>query len=188
MSVFRRLKNFFSSCATQLAQPAEDRPLFRLVLDGKIHHIVELGLSDLPRTVRLLETARRQAPAGIVRYTGIDPFELRDDSQAVLSLKDAHRQLKATGARVQLVPGNPFAALSRVANDLLGTQLLLVAAGAQGEALDRAWFYVPRILAADAKVMIERPDEKTGELVFQPLSQAEITQLARQYSPRRMAA
>jgi hypothetical protein len=69
----------------------------------------------------------------------------------------------------------------------LGTELLVISADQTGESLDRAWFYVPRLLAMNASVYVEKADPKTGELVPQLVSLQEVESLAVRMRPRRAA-
>lgn len=188
VSVFGRIKNLFLNCTAQITQSPEERPVFRIVRERKVRSIVEIGVGNGVRTQRLLEAAvRNRPPAGVV-YTGIDLFEARSDCSSGLSLKEVHRKLKPTKATVRLVPGDPLSALSRIANSLTDTELLIISADQFGESLDRAWFYVPRLLAASAVVLIEAVDPKTGEMSLQALSRLEVEALAAKARPRRLAA
>jgi hypothetical protein len=187
VSVLGKLKGLFFNCTAQFTQTAEERPLFRVIRERKVRAIVEIGVGDAVRTQRILEAAVRNRPAGGVIYAGIDLFEARSDRSSGLSLKQVHRKLKAAKAKVRLVPGDPYSALARVANSLVGTDLLIISADQQGESLDRAWFYVPRLLAQGATIFIEAIDPKTGESMLQPLSRVEVESLARKAKPRRAA-
>lgn len=187
MSVFGRIKNLFFSCTAQFTQTSEDRPLFRLVRERKPQRIVEIGVGTGERTLRMLEAAVRLHPAGSVLYTGIDLFEARPDKTTGIALKAAHRILKPTKARIRLVPGDPYSALARVANSLVGTELLLISSDQLGGSLDRAWFYVPRLLAPNAAVFIEGTDPQSNEPTLQLLSRLEVESLAAKARPRRAA-
>jgi hypothetical protein len=103
----------------------------------------------------MLQLATLYSPGEKVRFTGIDLFEGRDDQSSGLSLKEAHRLLKACGGRVQLVPGDPLSALSRSANSLQGTDLLVIGADQDETSLKQSWFYVPRMLQDNSIVVIE---------------------------------
>jgi hypothetical protein len=117
--------------------------------------IVELGIGRAVRSQRMLQQAARYSPDEKIRYTGIDLFEGREVPGSGLALKEAHRLLKACGGRVHLVPGDPLSALSRTANSLLGTDLLVIGADQDERSLEQAWFYVPRMLRDDAIVVLE---------------------------------
>ncbi len=95
--------------------------------------------------------------------------------------------LTPSQAKVRLVPGDPYTAIAQVANSLAGTELLIISADQFGDALDRAWFYIPRLLAPGATVLIEAIDPKTGEPMLQPLSQLEVELLVAKARPRRAA-
>jgi hypothetical protein len=82
-------------------------------------------------------------------------FEAREARHPGLTLKEAYTQLRPLGAKVQLVPGDPFSALARVANSSVGTQLLIISADQDAASLARAWFYVPRMLAEQSQVFVE---------------------------------
>jgi hypothetical protein len=142
-----------------LSRPAHERVLYRAIRKHKIGRIVELGVGTGVRAQRLIAMAQRHH-GDEVRYAGVDLFEARDASQPGLTLKRAHVLLRGTGAKVQAVPGDPYSALARVANGLTETQLLIVAADQDAAALERAWFYVPRMLTADALVFVETHGEK----------------------------
>jgi hypothetical protein len=136
----------------------------------------------------MLQAAARNHPVGTVEYAGIDLFEARSDAAGGVSLKDVHRKLKPAKAKVRLVPGDPYSAMARMANQLVGTELLLISADQVGESLERAWFYIPRLLAPNATVLFERPHGECGELIPQPVSRSEVDALAAKARPRRMAA
>jgi hypothetical protein len=101
-------------------------------------------------------------------------------------LKTAHQQLQLAGVRSQLAPGDPFSALSRLANTLLGTDLLLIGAGVDAQSLERAWFFVPRMLHERSRVFLE--ERGAGGLSLRSISLPEIQKLAAQQKPQRRAA
>jgi hypothetical protein len=168
------------------SQPERDRPIYRLIRRCRVRSIVEMGLGDGRRANRMLRLARGWAEGKPVRYTAIDPFELRSEEEPVLTLKAAYRSLKATGARVQVVPGDPLTALARVANALTNTDLLLISADQDDASLESAWFYVPRMLHAGSQVLFEEVDE-TGPR-WRPLSHKQVQKLAHRQERRLRAA
>ncbi len=169
-----------------LSRPAADRIVYRAIRRLRAAALVEIGLGDGLRARRMIEAARRYHPAANIRYTGIDLFEARADTAQPLSLKQAHRALVASGAHVKLVPGDPFSALARTANALTGTDLLVIAADADAESLERAWFYLPRILH-DRSVVLWR-DAGHGEGGFRPLALDEVRRRAGSHVRSRSAA
>jgi hypothetical protein len=142
----------------RLSQPAGERVVHRHVLRHAPGRILEIGLGTLVRTERM----------------GLDRFEGRGvgDPPGV-SLKEAHRRLAGLG-RVRLVPGNADATLARVCNQLGQFDLVLVSADNDPRHLERAWFFVQRLLAADATVLVEPAAGAT----WTPLPRSRIDELA----------
>jgi hypothetical protein len=60
-----------------LSNPASERVLYRAIRSRQPSSIVELGVGDGRRAVRLISVARRYRLGGRVAYTAIDPFESR---------------------------------------------------------------------------------------------------------------
>jgi len=171
------------------SQPACNRAIYRLLGKGRISKILELGIGDGVRTLRLLELAAHRQPTAAISYTGVDLFEARTEADGPgLSLKAAHQRLKATGARVRLAPGDPYSALARIANELGAVDLVLISADQDGASLARAWFYVPRLLHADTQVFVEERSAGDNPSRLLRLTAFDITQRAAQASPRRAAA
>jgi hypothetical protein len=177
-----RLKSFFLS---RFAKPTGDRGLDRVVRSGTARRIVEIGIGDGQRAKQILQLAVKLSAGKPVSYTGIDLFELRSGG-ALVGLKQAFKLLRPTGAQIQLVPGDPLSALARVANSLQHTDLLIVSDDVDGGAMQKAWFYIPRMLHGGSQVFIEAPGEEPGQLVLQSLSAAEVQ--GRAIQPRRRAA
>ena len=184
------------------SQPARDRTLYRAVRQGAVNHILELGMGNGVRAGRLIEMARRTGLADTIHYTGIDLFELSPAGKERLSLKAAHCQLKATRARVRLVPGDAFTALANAANDIGQCDLIVIsanqhfcqrggdpqrAAGLDGDSLTRAWFYVPRLLHPATQVFVEQAGEGKGPPRFELLAHDEIRRRAQSATRRRAA-
>lgn len=170
------------------SKPICDRKLVRLIRQHRIRRILEIGVGEAVRTRRMISVAQRYSPEGEVRYTGIDPFESRtaNDSPG-LTLKLAHRLLKATGAQVQLVPGDPFSALSRTANSLTDTELVVISSDQDGDSLARAWHYLPRTLSPEAFVFVERLEPVRGVAFLQEIDSEELQRLASVHQRRRAA-
>lgn len=171
-----------------LSHPKADRAIYRAIRRGGARSIVEMGIGDGRRAERMIRLAQSWQLDSRIRYTAIDPFELRaDDAGPGLSLKAAYRRLKATGAKVQVVPGDPFVALSRVANSLTRTDLLLISADQDEASLKQAWFYVPRMLHEGSQVFFEEIQDAVAH--WRPVSRQQIEKLAAQQAHRiRLAA
>jgi hypothetical protein len=181
MSPVRALRYLYLA---YLSKPRHDQLLYRYARRHRVQRILELGLGTAERACRLIEIAAR-ASGQRVSYTGIDLFELRGEESKGVSLKLAHRRLAATGARVRLVPGDPHAALAAVANGLVGTELVIVSADQDRQALERAWFYLPRALSPTAAVFVEEPT--SAGLVVRRMPADELARLAAPPSHRRAA-
>ena len=171
-----------------LSAPSSDRLLYRSIRRRQIRSIVEIGIGQARRSLRMIEVAQSLAAARPVRFTAIDAFELRGSgSEGGLTLKQAYRRLKATGARVQVVPGDPYAALSRVANTLAKTDLLVISADLDEDSLSRAWFYIPRMLYKHSLVFREEPGN-AGDCQLRAVEIKEIAALAAVHVGHRRAA
>ena len=161
------------------SQPPSDRPIYRAIRSHRVRRIVEFGVGLGQRAVRMIEAASLFAPRQKILYTGVDLFEARSSDEGPgLTLKMAHRKLKSTGARIQLLPGDPFTVLSRSANGLSGTDLIVISERQDKDSLARAWFYLPRMLHGSSSVFIEEPSRQGGKRVLRQLPSREIEERA----------
>ena len=184
MSVATRLRYLHLA---YFSKPVADRTIYRTIRRERPRSIVEIGIGSAVRAGRMLSAAAQYRPQERIRYTGIDLFEAGDTG---LSLKSAYRDLMACGGRVQLEPGDPFSALSRTANNLMETDLLVIGLGQDEQSLAKAWFYVPRMLSEQAKVFVQRTGDDPATATFDLLSSTDVQQLAAStdtYSQRRAA-
>lgn len=160
------------------SKPKADRLLYKVIRRSKPRSIVELGMGAGVRTKRLLEQVLEHHPATDVKFSGIDLFEARPADRPGLSLKQAHATFKPFGVKLQFIPGDPFSALSRAANGLLQTDLLILSADLDPAALHRAWMFVPRMLHDQSLVYREEMLAGKSETQFRLLERAEVESLA----------
>lgn len=171
------------------SQPASDRVLYRAMRKRPVQKILELGIGAGQRTLRMLEIAVAGQPDSHVFYAGIDLFEARCEADGPgLSLKLAHQRLRGSGARVRLVPGDPFSALARTANEIGAVDLIVISADQDRQSLARAWFYFPRMLHAATRVFLEEGETSEGAAQLSELSRAQIDERVALTAPRRAAA
>lgn len=154
------------------SNPACDRVLYKAIKKYKIASIVEIGLGNLVRAENMIRVATRFAGSSRVRYTGVDLFEGRPDSEPSVRFKDAHQRLKKYDVRLQLAPGEVFPALTRIANSHMRTDLIVVSAGYDSASLVETWFYIPRMLHAASLFFIQDPGDISSK--FERLSRVEI--------------
>lgn len=169
------------------SKPAADHPLYLAIRQRAVRSFLEIGVGNAQRAVRMIELASQAVDVARISYVGIDLFESRAASQPPgLTLKQAHRTLQALGAKIRLAPGDAFSALSRTANELRGVELVVVAHDVDAASLERAWFYLPRTLSADAVLLWAKPSKDSDGYRFETVSRTEIERLASR--PRHRAA
>ncbi|MCH2178873.1 MAG: hypothetical protein MK106_08720 [Mariniblastus sp.] len=159
-----------------LSKPKCDRLVYKKIAKNRYQSIVEVGIQNLARTQNILRIAETFGLSGQIKYTGIDLFDGRPDSQPSLPLKMVHQSLKPLGAKIQLAPGDALQALNRIANSHLRTDLIIVSPDTDLEAMEQAWFYVPRMLHANSTVLIRSPKDPLGP--FQTVGRLEIERKA----------
>ena len=171
---------------TMLAKPVSDREIYKTVRRNKFQSFIEIGMGNGSRAMNLIRVAQKFGGAENIKYTGIDGFDGRDESQTPLSLLEMHRQLKAVkGAKTQLVPGDLKPAISRIANSHVRTDLIVISQGFDPEELSKTWFYFPRMLHAGSIVMVQRKAEGP----FKRLNRLQVEKLSeREFSKRVIAA
>jgi hypothetical protein len=152
VSLFSRLA---SVCCPPLfrPKPSAERSIACAVKKCRPSRILEIGLGDGQRARRAITLAQRYHARHEVQFIGFDLFEDRHPGQGRLSLKEAYRQLRTTGARIRLVPGDAYGALVRAANSIAQVELVLISPEVSRASLAGAWFYLPRTLAAGAMVL-----------------------------------
>jgi hypothetical protein len=161
----------------RFSKPAAERPIYRLTLQNKPRRILELGLGTLQRSERLLTVASSVA-GDAVQYVGLDRFEGRLPSDPPgVTLKQAHQRLHGRG-RVQLVPGNVDASLSRLCNHLGVFDLVLISADNDPRHLERSWFFIQRLVNAQTRVLVEAKDAAGGAASWKTFEKSRIDELA----------
>jgi len=171
-----------------LAKPASDRPIYRAVYESQARTLMEIGMGQCQRALRLIELAGRASPLLAIRYVGVDLFELRLPPAAPgYCLKDAYRLLRKTQAQIQLLPGDPFTVLAKMGNWLKPIDVLVISSSVDHRSMDRAWFYVPRILHANSLVFQEIRVRGTNRVEVRRLTPSQVEKLAGAALPRRAA-
>jgi len=171
-----------------LSKPKADRAIFQYLRKHSIKSMVELGVRDETRSLAMVRLAQYRRPGEEIRYAGIDLFEARTTSQSPLTLKQMHQAMNRSKAAVRLIPGDAFGALARAANQLQGTDLLVISAGHDEETLARAWMYVPRLLSAEGQVLMADGPVIDGQPAFRLLDAAEVEERAKQSQKARRSA
>ena len=161
-----------------LSSPSAERQLYRAVKRLRAKRIVEVGLQQGRRSTRLLQVARRYHPRAEIHYLGIDLFEMRPADQPSFPLKQAHQLLRPLAGNIQLLPGDPHVALTRGANSMVDSDLIVLSADQDTESLRQAWFYGPRMLHERTEVFLERTLEQSEKTVYRRLTRSEIHSLA----------
>jgi hypothetical protein len=168
------------------SKPKSDRQLYRLVKLHRVCRIVELGIGSLERSAALIGVGQRYVADGKVAYTGLDWFDARPGDLPALTLKQAHRELQATGAQIRLTPGEPARSLRGIANAHAHTGMLLISASVADSTLESAWFYVPRMLDGRSIVLRERLNG-AGESAFELVSMQKLAEFVERASTRQAA-
>jgi predicted O-methyltransferase YrrM len=170
------------------SKPSSERLIYRTMRSQQPRRILELGLGLGRRALRLIDVAARYVPRQEIQYIAIDPFEDRPAGGGQgLSLIDAHRLLKSSGARVKLIPGDPWEVLVRSANHLGPVDLLIFSADdRRAEQYPEFWFYVPRLLHEKSAVFRESAAVE-GQKLIQRIGRQDILAWAAA-APRRRAA
>jgi hypothetical protein len=159
-----------------LSKPVCNRVIYRTIRRQRVSSILEVGVGDASRAERMIQVARKFSGSGSVRYTGIDGFEANPDS--VLTLKECHRRLQyKTDVKVQLVPGDMYPSIHRIANSHSRTDLIVISAGYDAETLSNTLFYIPRMLHATSTVFLQVADDPFGK--FEILFRLEIERRAK---------
>jgi hypothetical protein len=162
-----------------LSKPAENRPIYQELLKGRTTKILEVGVGLGQRAAQIIQIASRLQVGTEINYTGIDLFEARDPSQGPgLALRQAHRLLAQTGARIRLAPGDAFTGVAQVANALAGTDLIVISGCQDRELVDRAWFYFPRMIHQHTAVFLQNPCQTGQSAPYERILPAEIEALA----------
>jgi hypothetical protein len=148
-----RLRLFY---LLHLSKPASDRLVYREIRRLKARRIVELGLDTGQRAVQMIEVLKELHDVHGIHYTGVDLFESRTEADGPgISLREAHCLLKATGARVQLVPGTVGEAVRQIANGISQVDVLVLSRRIPPQHLSEAWFFLPRMIHAHTQVFQE---------------------------------
>lgn len=162
---------------TRLSKPAGERPIYRLIMGRKPRRILELGMGTLQRSERVLAVAAAAAEQGI-HYVGLDRFEGRLPSDPPgVTLKVAHQRLHGL-ARVQLVPGNVDAALSRLCNHLGVFDLVLISADNDARHLERSWFFIQRLVNPQTLVLVETQNTAGSGPAWKTVEKSRIDEFA----------
>jgi len=169
-----------------LVKPKSDRELFRHVRRTKPRSIVEIGLTCLDRTRRTIQLAQRVSSCTEIRYAAVDLFDARPNHLPPVALKKTHQLLTALGVSPRLVPGDVLSGLTRAANQMLNTDLLVIATPELADGLDDAWKFVPRMLSADSLTLLARPEGDT--ITWQRFTSDDVQARAQVAAPRRNLA
>ncbi len=113
----------------------------------------------------MLKVAQKYAGSMSIRYTGVDAFDARKESQANLPLIQIHRKLQEIEAKTQLVPGDIASSIPRIANSHVRTDLIVISAGFDPESLENNWFYFPRMLHSGSLVLVQKNDNASFEVL-----------------------
>lgn len=170
---------------TMMGKPACDRAIYKLIRKNRFRSFIEIGMGDGSRAENMIRVNQKFGVSPITKFTGLDEFDGRSESQQKLSLIEMHRRLKTyENTKSQLVPGDMKSSIARIANSHLRTDLIVISAEYQQQMDPDTWFYFPRMLHAGSNVLLQR--QNGGG--FETLNRLQIEKLAQSSDSRQAVA
>lgn len=154
------------------SSPKNDRIIYQTLRSLRARRIIEVGIGRCDRALRLIRLAQAINNARDVEYTGIDLFEDNGDLPSTVTLKYAFRCLRRSGARIRLLPGTVDAVFQQISNSLQNIELVIFSPNWEPLPRSPAWFYLPRMLNANARVFL------SGTSDGQPSRCLDVSQVA----------
>jgi hypothetical protein len=141
-----RLSWFQQTYWRHFAKPAENRALFRYLLENPIGSVLEIGVGPGERMKQILLLFSLKAEAKQLRYTAVDLFE-SGEARGHLKLKDAHRLLAERSVKAHLIPGDASNALPRVVHMVMPSDLIVIDSGWNNQSSEGAALaqWLPRL-------------------------------------------
>ena len=173
---YLRLANF--------STPGCDRQIYKLIKKNSFRSIIEFGLEDGNRCISMLKVAQKYAGSMGIRYTGVDSFDARNETQGSLPLIQIHRKLQEIEAKTQLVPGDIASSIPRIANSHVRTDLIVISAGFDPAALENSWFYFPRMLHSSSLVLVQKSENGS----FEAMNRHQIEKITESHAGTRRRA
>ncbi len=155
-----------------LSSPRHYRSLYQFLYKNQPRRILQIGIGDGTTSQRILSLLLAKPKTEPIKFTGIDLFESRPHGEIGLSLKEAHSLLRSEGLETRLLPGNPVQVLTRFANELRGTDLVLISASLESQTRDGAWHFLPRMMHKDSQVWVE--SKQAGAIKFEILNPTDV--------------
>lgn len=156
------------------SQPAADRKIYEALAKRPVLSILEIGLGDRLRQQRLFDLcADKLTSEQRLRYYAVDMFDTRPQGVPKFTLKQAHATIKHERVQVQLIPGDPLSAITRVANTVKDLDCIIISGDQNQTLVDEAWRYLPRMINTTTILFRETPLAKGSE--FKILGHKEIT-------------
>lgn len=170
---------------TKLAKPVCDREVYKLIRKHRFRSFIEIGMGDGRRAENMIRVNQKYGVSPVTKFTGLDEFDSRDESQGKLSLIEMHRRLKAfANTKSQLVPGELKQSVAKIANSHLRTDLIVISARYQEQLDAETWFYFPRMLHAGSMVLIQHQNGRNFEL----LNRLQVEKLTKTENSRKAVA
>ena len=161
---------------TMMAKPVCDREIYKLIRKNRFRSFIEIGIGDGTRAENMIRVNQKYGVSPITKFTGLDQFDGRDESQGKLSLIEMHRRLKVfENTKSQLVPGMLKQSIAKIANSHLRTDLIVISADYQEQMDTETWFYFPRMLHSGSMVLIQRQNGGS----FESLNRLQIEKLTK---------
>ena len=154
---------------------------------------------DLDPNARLYVVAGAQHLGGGPTDRGLyqnprNPLDVNDDGDVFEGnvdwdrIRSGFEQLRQQHVKVRLVPGDPFDALARIANETSGIDLVVVAGDQDPELMARAWLFLPRMIHDDTLVLSQAADAQGRLADFVQLTRQQVEELAGLRGRRRRLA
>lgn len=160
-----------------LSHPSGERRLYREAVRRRPRTLLELGIGSGIRAARLIEIASWWTPGCELEYTGIDLFESRQDSDGPgMTLKGAYQALRATGARVRLLPGTAEGTLFSIVGAIRPLDFVVASNEHDLASLADAVRFFPKVLNPDTRLFVNTSGPESP--VFRHVPAEEIREQA----------
>lgn len=157
-------------------EPRRYRHLLEATDRYRCRRILEIGTWNGQHAEQMIRRALRHWPAEQIEYYGFDLFEEIDEAKIAVEISKkpppravVEKQLRATGARIELIQGDTIESLPEALKHLPPMDLIFIDGGHSYETVSSDWHYCQHLMHAGTVVFLDdywsRPDAGIDRVV-----------------------